>query len=79
MAGSYNHCIAKDGQLLLPRQFTDMIENLGDAFEAIEEFYGMVWYLAEGDASRVEAARQRYTTGLGLSPGIEGRLPSEDD
>jgi hypothetical protein len=79
MAGSYKHCVAEDGQLLTPEQFSGMIENLGDAYEAIEEMYGMVWYLAEGDASRVEAARQRHTTGLGLSPGIEGRLPSEED
>lgn len=46
-----------------------MIENLGDAYEAVEEMYGMIWLLAEGDPQRVEEARRNYTDGLKLAPG----------
>jgi hypothetical protein len=50
-------------------------ETQGDAYETIEEFYGMVWLLAEGDAARVEDARRRYKDGIAMSPGRE----EEDD
>lgn len=71
MAGSYNHCVTKSGRLLSNESFVDMIENLGDAYEAVEEFYGMIWFLANGDASRVEEARIAYRDGLNMSPGVE--------
>ena len=48
MAGSYNHCVAEDGQLLISRQLQSMLECCsGDVYEAIEEMYGMIWWLAE--------------------------------
>jgi hypothetical protein len=34
------------GKLLNNENFTGMIENLGDAYEAAEECHGMIWYLA---------------------------------
>jgi hypothetical protein len=46
MAGSWDHMTTSKGKLLNNEQFTQMIENLGDAYEAAEECYGMVWYLA---------------------------------
>ena len=64
-----------------------MIENLGDAYEAIEEMYGMIWKLAVmlgtlgGDqtlspADYVEMARQNYQAGLELSEQwAEGKRP----
>jgi hypothetical protein len=83
MAGSYNHCVDDNGQLLSSERMVwpgAMIENLGDAYEAIEEMYGMIWYLAElaysdvpnapedirGEmiAEAVEGARQNYDMGL---------------
>jgi hypothetical protein len=69
MAGSYNHTVTNRGLLRNNKSFIDMIENLGDAYETIEEFYGMVWFLAQGDADRVEEARQRYKEGIEMSPG----------
>jgi anti-sigma regulatory factor (Ser/Thr protein kinase) len=75
MAGSYNHCVADDGQLFTPKDLVQMIENLGDAYEAIEEMYGMIWLLADGDADRVEDAERRYGEGLVRSPGTGGSLP----
>lgn len=53
-------------------RFTDMIENLGDAYEAIEECYGMVMYLTGGDRAKIEEARQHYRDGLAIEPHGEG-------
>jgi hypothetical protein len=46
MAGSYNHIVNNKGDLLNNERFVGMIENLGDAYEAVEEMYGMIWWLA---------------------------------
>lgn len=74
MAGSYNHCVDSKGNLLSNERMMlsgAMIENLGDAYEAIEEMYGMIWYLAGQEGSQakaaVEAARQNYKEGLEIA------------
>ena len=73
MAGSYNHCVDSDGRLRRPEVLTGMLDTPGDVYEAVEQFYGMVWYLASGQASDpttmtprelVEEARQHYLDGL---------------
>lgn len=69
MAGSYNHATTDDGRLRNPDTMTIATETGGDAYETIEEMYGMIWYLAGGDATRVEEARQNYPAGIDLSPG----------
>lgn len=71
MAGSYLHAVDGDGRLVRPSHIGIACENLGDAYETIEEFYGMVWWLADGDAELVERARQSYERGIELSPGRE--------
>lgn len=79
MAGSYLHAIDDDGNLdenmTMPNS-GGLIENLGDAYEAIEEMYGMIWVLALGiteakggdpktyPAELVEWARKNYRDGL---------------
>lgn len=74
MAGSYNHTVADDGRLRAPADLCGMLEcSSGDVYEAVEEYFGMVWYLADGDAERVEEARQNYRAGLDLSPGTRRR------
>src|SRR3954453_6394436 len=45
MAGSYNHVVTDDGNLGSNQFVADMLENGGDVFEAVEEMYGMIWYL----------------------------------
>lgn len=71
MAGSYKHVVDEQGRLLSNEQFLNPIDTLGDAYETIEEMYGMIWYLAEGNATRVEIARQNYQTGIIQdSPGV---------
>lgn len=49
MAGSYNHCVEKpSGKLLINRQLQGMLECCsGDVYEAIQEMYGMIWWMAE--------------------------------
>lgn len=69
MAGSYSHITNDDGTF----RGADLLDHLGDAYEALEECYGMIWYLADGDADRVEEARQNYKTGLERSPGVRVR------
>lgn len=69
MAGSYGHCVDDDGRLVSNEDLAGMLENGGDVYEAVEELYGMIWLLANGDAGLVEDARQRYEEGLALSPG----------
>lgn len=47
MAGSWRHMTGRTGKLRNNESFTGMIENLGDAYEAAEECYGMIWWLAD--------------------------------
>lgn len=46
MAGSYNHVISPSGDLASNQSVVSMLENGGDVYEAVEEMYGMIWYLA---------------------------------
>lgn len=71
MAGSYNHATNERGELLSPDLMREgATETQGDAFETIEELYGMVWFLAGGDPAKVEDAQRNYQAGLALSPGV---------
>jgi hypothetical protein len=70
MAGSYAHTVDDDGKLLGPLNMRGMLENSGDVYEAIEELYGMIWFLAEGDPLRVTHAQRNYRAGLDMSPGV---------
>lgn len=79
MAGSYKHAVNGSGQLRNWRHMTIATETQGDAYETIEEFYGMVWFLAQGDTDRVEEARQRYEAGIAMSPGREPEDHVYDD
>lgn len=47
MAGSWNHMTTKNRKLLNNENFCGMVENLGDAYEAAEECFGMIWWLAD--------------------------------
>lgn len=79
MAGSWNHMVTGSGKLRNNETFTGMIENGGDAYEAAEQCYGMIWWLAEAlaavqDGTRGRArildvigqAREHYKDGLRL-------------
>lgn len=46
MAGSYNHVVTNKGNLASNRDVVGMLENGGDVFEAVEEMFGMIWWLA---------------------------------
>jgi len=58
MAGSFHHII--DPQDLSFRG-TEFIENLGDAYEALEECYYMIMHLTKGNKKTIfEAYRDGY-------------------
>lgn len=73
MAGSYKHITTQQGNLVSNETFAKSIENLGDAYEVVEEMYGMIWFLAHSPdscvdpAAAVEAARENYDEGLRLA------------
>lgn len=67
MAGSYGHVTNDRGVFV----GVDLLENDGDVFEACEEMYGMIWYLANGDRKKVAEAVKHYTDGINLSPSVK--------
>lgn len=83
MAGSYLHIIDQHGNLGSDEHILSMLENEGDALEAIHELYGMIWWLADAAANPdtakhrapyndelkciVDAARGNYETGLKIA------------
>lgn len=60
MAGSYNHIVDENNQLISNEEFPIMIENLGDAYEMAEECWWLINILADFDKSKIEAAHQEY-------------------
>lgn len=79
MAGSYNHVTDDDSSLAPDAYILERLDTMGDVVEAIEEMYGMIWYLAKmgnfvttiGPAALagiVEEARENYQVGLAVSP-----------
>jgi hypothetical protein len=57
MAGSYAHVTDKNGRFRSDfADFTGMIENLGDAYEACEEMHWMIRFLAGDDEATIDAA-----------------------
>ena len=76
MAGSYNHAVEENGALRDPLDMHTMLENFGDCYEAIEEMYGMIWWLAKTAADYggslpeewVEMAERKYHEGIEISP-----------
>jgi hypothetical protein len=60
MAGSYNHVVDRNNNLIPNEKFPDMIENLGDAYETIEEMYHMIDILARGSKTLIAEAHYKY-------------------
>jgi hypothetical protein len=75
-AGSYRHMTLPSGRLRSNESFNGQIENGGDAYEAAEECYGMIWWLARSLAEKygytdraaaarfVKEAQEHYQDGL---------------
>lgn len=85
MAGSYRHVVSDTagnmGKLLDPRDVVSMLETPGDVFGAVEEMFGMIWFLAgqinpDDPASVVELAEDNFRAGIETSPDVE---PDPDD
>ena len=54
MAGSYRHIVDNENNLLLSGEAH--LDNLGDAYEALEECYDMIQYLTGGDKRKIYVA-----------------------
>lgn len=72
MAGSYRHVTDQNGQF----KGLDSIDNLGDAYEAIEEMHDMIAQLTGGDRQKIFEAwrdghiRKRLPNRLAEEPAI---------
>ena len=74
MAGSYGHVVDDEGLLMVSRDVNGMLENGGDVYEAVEEMYGMIHWLATrlADATGtlradvVAEARRQWVDGVVL-------------
>lgn len=60
MAGSYRHVVELEknqfGAPVLKFRGTESLDNLGDAYEALEEMHDMIEYLTRGNPYRVHEA-----------------------
>jgi hypothetical protein len=73
MAGSWGHIVTRKGKF----QGTRLLDNLGDCYEALEECYGMVQWLAEQIAAEtvsdrqtvIEDAQKNWQAGMRLGMG----------
>src|SRR5579872_5462785 len=52
MAGSFSHIVNDD----LSFRGVDLLDDLGDAYEALEECYNMILVLADNDPQRIQEA-----------------------
>jgi hypothetical protein len=52
MGGSYQHIVNDDGSF----RGTDLIDNLGDAYEALQQCYDMIQHLTGGDKTKIYEA-----------------------
>lgn len=55
MAGSLNHIVSDTGHFHM-----DSIENLGDAYEALEECFALIYELSGGDMDKIKAACDKH-------------------
>lgn len=77
MAGGYAHIVQKDGNLMSHRRIVEILENGDDAFEVVNEMYGMIWFLAgiyayKDPRGAVEDARKQYREGLKTAREVNG-------
>jgi hypothetical protein len=79
MAGSYNHIVDDEGKIHHSADIYEMLDTPGDMIEAIEEMYGMIWALANGNPHRVKWAQENWKLGVELSsPGWNTQKSKED-
>lgn len=94
MAGSWNHMTTGDGRFRNNESFNGMLENGGDCYEAAEECFGMVQYLADAmagitqvgggmfvprtRAELINEARENYRHGLRVG-GVQGEDEEEPE
>jgi hypothetical protein len=68
MAGSLNHITSDDGEFI----GIDLIDNLGDAYEALEDCFHLIAILSGGDKDKINTALEMMSC-----PKIKSNLKSE--
>lgn len=61
MAGSYSHIVDKDNKF----KGVELIENLGDAYEALEECWHIIDILSGSDKDKINEAYYEYLERIG--------------
>jgi hypothetical protein len=61
MAGSYRHIVDENNNF----RGLELIDDLGDAYEALEECWHIINILSEGDKSKIAAAHLEYVRRIG--------------
>jgi hypothetical protein len=56
MAGSYKHIVNHNNEFI----GVELLDHLGDAYEALEECYWMIKYLSGGDKTKIFEAQRAY-------------------
>lgn len=67
MAGSFGHVVANQDAGDYRYIGTRLLENGGDRSEAVEEMYGMIMFLSDGDPERISEARRNALASLQAS------------
>ena len=61
MAGSYGHCVYRDGEhVKIRKDPMELLDHMGEASEAIEEMLIMIDYLSGFRPQRIFEAHQHY-------------------
>lgn len=56
MAGGYKHCTNEKNEFI----GIDLLDNMGDAHEALEQMFWMIQYLSGGDQKKIEEALSAF-------------------
>jgi hypothetical protein len=76
MAGSYHHIVDEKNEF----QGVDLLDNLGDAHEALEECHFMIKHFSGGDLNKIFEAHRAYVASPeGLNnPDYAAKMKAED-
>ena len=69
MAGSYKHCVDEKGNFISDRkEFSTMIPNSDDWFEAAEEMVFMIKHLSLNDLKKIDGALDDFYKNYEVTP-----------
>lgn len=72
MAGSFDHVNGPRRKFRM-----ELIENMGDAHEALQQMHWLIWKLADGDHKKIKAAVAEYYRFRRANSGASPPAPGE--